>query len=195
MANNVVKFYRGLAASYNPITHAGGIYFATDTKKIIMNNAEYGGDSNKKVSDVALNANANGIVITYTDSTSTTLLLGKATVTADGLMSKEDKTKLDSLDLSRIKGSTVKVGVAITGGVEIGADQTVAAGMQALSDSIRTAVAGGITSLTSPDETITVTGTGTSRALAVNVSKLVSASSSIKVGDDGKLDMYWTEVK
>lgn len=99
------------------------------------------------------------------------------------------------LDLSGIKGSTVKVGVAITGGVEIGADQTVAAGMQALSDSIQTAVAGGITSLTSPDETITVTGTGTSRALAVNVSKLVSASSSIKVGDDGKLDMYWTEVE
>ena len=99
------------------------------------------------------------------------------------------------LDLSGVKGSTVKVGVAITGGAEIGADQTIAAGMQALSDSIRTAVAGGITSLTSPDETITVTGTGTSRALAVNVSKLVSASSSIKVGDDGKLDMYWTEVE
>lgn len=101
------------------------------------------------------------------------------------------------LDLSGIKGSTVKVGVSITGGAEIGADQTIAAGMQALSDSIRTAVAGGITSLTSPDETITVTSTGTdtSRALAVNVSKLVSASSSIKVGDDGKLDMYWAEVK
>lgn len=99
------------------------------------------------------------------------------------------------LDLSGVKGSTVKVGVSITGGAEIGADQTIAAGMQALSNSIRTAVAGGITSLTSPDETITVTGTGTSRALAVNVSKLVSASSSIKVGDDGKLDMYWIEVK
>jgi hypothetical protein len=99
------------------------------------------------------------------------------------------------LDLSGVKGSTVKVGVSITGGAEIGADQTIAAGMQALSDSIRTAVTGGITSLTSPDETITVTGIGTSRALAVNVSKLVSASSSIKVGGDGKLDMYWTEVK
>lgn len=98
------------------------------------------------------------------------------------------------VDLSGVKGSTVKVGVAITGGAEIGADQTIAAGMQALSDSIQTAVSGGITSLTSPDETITVTDTGTSRALAVNVSKLVSASSSIKVGDDGKLDMYWTEV-
>lgn len=98
---------------------------------------------------------------------------------------------------SSINSTQVKVGVAITGGAEIGADQTIAQGMQALSDSIRTAVAGGITSLTSPDGTITVTvtGTGTSRALAVNVSKLVSASSSIKVGDDGKLDMYWTEVK
>ena len=98
MANGVVKFYRGPQASYNSTSHADGIYFATDTKKIIMNGTEYGGDSNKKVSNVALNANANGIVITYTDSTSTTLLLGKATVTADGLMSKKDKAKLDSLD-------------------------------------------------------------------------------------------------
>ena len=97
MANSVVKFYRGPQASYNSTTHVDGIYFATDTKKIIMNGTEYGGDSNKKVSNVALNANANGIVITYTDSTSTTLLLGKATVTADGLMSKKDKAKLDSL--------------------------------------------------------------------------------------------------
>jgi hypothetical protein len=101
------------------------------------------------------------------------------------------------LDLSGVKGSTVKVGVAITGGAEIGVDQTIAAGMQALSDSIQTAVAGSITSLTSPDETITITGTGTgtSRGLAVNISKLVSTSSSIKVGDNGKLDMYWTEVE
>lgn len=94
------------------------------------------------------------------------------------------------LDLSGVKGSTVKVGVAITGGAEIGADQTIAAGMQALSDSIRTAVAGGITSLTSPDETVTVTGTDTSRGLAVNISKLVSSSSAIQIGEDNKLDLY-----
>lgn len=99
------------------------------------------------------------------------------------------------LDLSGIKGSTVKVGVSITGGAEIGAGQTIAAGMQALSDSIRTAVAGGITSLTSPDETITITSTGTSRGLAINTAKLVSTTSSIQVGDDGKLDMFWMEVK
>lgn len=99
------------------------------------------------------------------------------------------------LDLSGVKGSTVKVGVAITGGAEIGADQTIAAGMQALSDSIRTAVVGGITSLTSPDETVTVTGTGTSRGLAVNISKLVSSSSAIQIGEDGKLDLYWMEIE
>ena len=99
------------------------------------------------------------------------------------------------LDLSGVKGSTVKVGVAITGGAEIGADQTIAAGMQALSDSIRTAVTGGITSLTSPDETVTVTGTGTSRGLAVNISKLVSSSSAIQIGEDNKLDLYWIEIE
>lgn len=99
------------------------------------------------------------------------------------------------LDLSGVKGSTVKVGVAITGGAEIGADQTIAAGMQALSDSIRTAVAGGITSLTSPDETVTVTGTGTSRGLAVNISKLVPSSSAIQIGEDNKLDLYWMEIE
>ena len=99
------------------------------------------------------------------------------------------------LDLSGIKGSTVKVGVAITGGAEIGADQTVAEGMKALSDSIKTAVAGGITSITSPDNTIKVTSKGTSIGLAVDMSKLVSTSSSIQVGTDGKLDIFWSEIK
>lgn len=99
------------------------------------------------------------------------------------------------VDLSGVKGSTIKVGTAITGGVEIGADQTVAAGLQALSDSIKTAVSGGITSITSPDNTIKVTGEGTSRGLAVDMSKLVSTSSSIQIGTDGKLDIFWSEIE
>lgn len=102
MANSVVKFYRGKQASYNSATHANGIYFATDTKKILMNGQEYGGDSNKKVADVALNTAGNGIVITYTDSTSSTLLLKTATTSDDGLMSKADKAKLDQLDFDTI---------------------------------------------------------------------------------------------
>lgn len=96
---------------------------------------------------------------------------------------------------SSINSTQVKVGVAITGGAEIGADQTVAEGMKALSDSIKTAVAGGITSITSPDNTIKVTGEGTSRGLAVDMSKLVSTSSSIQVGTDGKLDIFWSEIE
>lgn len=99
------------------------------------------------------------------------------------------------VDLSGVKGSTVKVGVAITGGAEIGADQTVAEAMKALSDSIKTAVAGGITSITSPDNTIKVTGEGASRGLAVDMSKLVSTSSSIQVGTDGKFDIFWSEIE
>lgn len=98
MANKVVKFYRGLSTAYNPTTHADGIFFTTDTHKIIMNNIAYGGDSDKKVSDVQLNSTANGIIITYTDDTTATLDFGKASSTIDGLMSKEDKAKLDSLD-------------------------------------------------------------------------------------------------
>jgi hypothetical protein len=95
---------------------------------------------------------------------------------------------------ARVAGNNIKVGVAITGGAEIGADQTVAEGMKALSDSIKTAVAGGITSITSPDNTIKVTGEGTSRGLAVDMSKLVSTSSSIQIGTDGKLDIFWSEI-
>lgn len=97
--------------------------------------------------------------------------------------------------ISSITGEKIKVGMAITGGAEIGADQTVAEGMKALSDSIKTAVAGGITSITSPDNTIKVTGVGTSRGLAVDMSKLVSTSSSIQVGTDGKLNIFWSEIE
>lgn len=96
---------------------------------------------------------------------------------------------------ARVAGNNIKVGVAITGGAEIGADQTVAEGMKALSDSIKTAVAGGITSITSPDNTIKVTGEGTSRGLAVDMSKLVSTSSSIQIGTDNKLDIFWSEIE
>lgn len=96
---------------------------------------------------------------------------------------------------ARVAGNNIKVGVAITGGAEIGADQTVAEGMKALSDSIKTAVAGGITSITSPDNTIKVTGEGTSRGLAVDMSKLVSTNSSIQIGTDGKLDIFWLEIE
>lgn len=117
----------------------------------------------------------------------------KIDTVSDNILAKSESGL--RVNRARVAGNNIKVGVAITGGAEIGADQTVAEGMKALSDSIKTAVVGGITSLTSPDETITITSTGTSRGLAINTAKLVSTTSSIQVGDDGKLDMFWMEVE
>ena len=126
-----------------------------------------------------------GEAITISEENTIDLKLDAAT---DSALSKSaDGLKLD---LTGLKGSTIKIGTAITGGVDVGADQTIVAGMQALSNSIQTAVSGGITSLTSPDETLTISGSGTSRSLVVNVAKIVSANSAIQVGTDGKLDIF-----
>lgn len=38
-----VNFYRGLSSKYDSTAHADGIYFATDTRKILMNGQAYGG--------------------------------------------------------------------------------------------------------------------------------------------------------
>ena len=42
----MINFYRGLESSYKPSVHGDGIYFATDTLKIIHNNQNYSGSSN-----------------------------------------------------------------------------------------------------------------------------------------------------
>ena len=51
----ILKFYRGLEASYSPVTHADGIYFCTDSGKIKLNGKQYGGaDTGKTVKDAEL---------------------------------------------------------------------------------------------------------------------------------------------
>lgn len=160
-----------------------GLISDTDLNQIRTNKADIenlqtsvGGKQEALTEGQAISITEENVIDVKLDSTSDEAL----SKSAEGL----------KLDLSGVKGSTVKVGVAITGGAEIGADQTVAEGMKALSDSIKDAVAGGITSITSPDDTIKVTGKGISRGLAVDMSKLVSTSSSIQVGTDGKLDIF-----
>ena len=39
----MINFYRGLESSYKPSVHGDGIYFATDTLKIIHDNKNYSG--------------------------------------------------------------------------------------------------------------------------------------------------------
>lgn len=64
----ILKFYRGLEASYNAGTHADGIYFCTDTGKIMLNGKQYGGSSAKTVADVTLEESV--LKVKYTDSSS-----------------------------------------------------------------------------------------------------------------------------
>lgn len=64
----ILKFYRGLEASYNASTHVDGIYFCTDTGKIMLNGKQYGGSSAKTVADVTLEGSV--ITVKYTDSSS-----------------------------------------------------------------------------------------------------------------------------
>lgn len=64
----ILKFYRGSEASYNAGTHADGIYFCTDTGKIMLNGKQYGGSSAKTVADVTLEESV--LKVTYTDSSS-----------------------------------------------------------------------------------------------------------------------------
>lgn len=64
----ILKFYRGLEASYSSTTHADGLYFCTDTGKIMLNGKQYGGSSEKTVKDVTLEESV--LKVTYTDSSS-----------------------------------------------------------------------------------------------------------------------------
>ena len=64
----ILKFYRGLEASYSSATHADGIYFCTDTGKIMLNGKQYGGSSAKTVADVTLEESV--LKVKYTDSSS-----------------------------------------------------------------------------------------------------------------------------
>jgi len=64
----VLKFYRGLEAKYSSVTHADGIYFCTDSHKIMLNGEQYGGSSSKTVEDVTLDGST--LTIHYTDTSS-----------------------------------------------------------------------------------------------------------------------------
>lgn len=46
------KFYRGLKSKYDMFKHGQGIYFATDTKEILMNGAPYTGTLKASMDDV-----------------------------------------------------------------------------------------------------------------------------------------------
>lgn len=61
MAEKKFKFYRGLKARYDAASkHLDAIYFATDTKELLMNGTNYGGGG---ITDVRFDKNSNKLII------------------------------------------------------------------------------------------------------------------------------------
>ena len=94
-----------------------------------------------------------------------------------------------------LSGVSVKVGKAITEGASIAEEDTIADALETLAGAIQTAQAGGITTIGSTDQSITVSGAGNTRDLKVNVASLVKADSSSIAVQDGKLDLVWIDVE
>lgn len=94
-----------------------------------------------------------------------------------------------------LSGVLVKVGKAITEGASIAEEDTIADALETLAGAIQTAQAGGITTIGSTDQTITVSGAGNTRDLKVNVANIVKTSDSSLINDGGKLDLAWIEVE
>lgn len=92
-----VKFYRGLKEKYNESTHLDGIYFATDTFEIIVNNKTYGGTKSATVSEISYDEPSHKFTIFKGDGSSVELSLPVTDGTNAGLMSAEDKKKLDAV--------------------------------------------------------------------------------------------------
>lgn len=100
-----VKFYRGLKEKYNESTHLDGVYFATDTFEIIVNNKTYGGTKSATVSEISYDEPSHKFTIVKGDGSSVELSLPVTDGTNAGLMSAEDKKKLDTV----IDGSNVSL--------------------------------------------------------------------------------------
>lgn len=94
-----------------------------------------------------------------------------------------------------LNGTLVKVGQEITEGATISAEATIADALETLAGAIQTAQAGGITTIGSTGQTITVSGAGNTRNIDVNVTNIVKTSSSSLIVDEGKLDLAWVEVE
>lgn len=101
----LVKFYRGLRQNYNVMAHLDGLYFALDTKEVLVNGDAYGyypGD-HREVESVDYTA-PDTIVITYTNGESDTVTLQQAEAgdsvenSKAGIIGKEDIHKLSQIE-------------------------------------------------------------------------------------------------
>lgn len=158
--------------------------------KDVVGNAE--GGLVKDVTDLQTQVAADNVT-----SIDTTAESGVAL--AAGSVAKSVKVTVNAATLAgavapNLSGVSVKVGKAITEGASIAEEDTIADALETLAGAIQTAQAGGITTIGSTDQTITVSGAGNTRDIKVNVANIVKASGSSLINDSGKLDLAWIEV-
>lgn len=87
-----IPHYRGAKEKYDKSKHGDGIFFTTDTHEIIANDATYGGGSIREWSI------SNGVLnITMTSGETYQIDFPTASATEKGMMSSEDKSRIDSI--------------------------------------------------------------------------------------------------
>lgn len=96
-----IKFLRGLKSKYNPELFKDYIYFAVDTKEIVVNGVSYGSTYDQEhlnsIISVSKGQSNSELVFTHRDGSLSIFTIPLASHTEDGLMSKEDKIILDDL--------------------------------------------------------------------------------------------------
>lgn len=155
----------------------------TDLKDVVGNE---GAGLVKDVADLQAQVAADNVTSIDTTASSGVAL-------AIGSVAKSVKVTVNAATLAaavapNLSGVSVKVGKAITEGASIAEEDTIADALETLAGAIQTAQAGGITTIGSTDQSITVSGAGNTRDLKVNVASLVKENSSI-ASQDGKLDL------
>ena len=106
-----VQFIKGPVASYSAENYAGAIYFATDEKKIYVDGIAYGGDIDTTRIVSGITWSEGKLYVQYLDGTMTAMDpdIPVATTTTAGLMSTEDKIKLDGIkDVEFVYDSAVE---------------------------------------------------------------------------------------
>ena len=109
---NKLRFYKGLKEKYSLSAHGAGIFFPTNTSEIIHNGIAYGVQDGYATQEFVLEAlknfpntaiyktESNEIIFQNSNSGKIiySITIPIATKDNDGLLSKEDKQKLDLLE-------------------------------------------------------------------------------------------------
>lgn len=119
-----MNFYKGKKALYNKEVHNDGIFFTTDTNEIIANEFIYGGNSGSGGSSGASITSwtlENGVLtLVMSSGDNVVITFDEASETTKGLMSTEDKKKLNSLEenlnkkVDKVEGKSLVDDIQIT---------------------------------------------------------------------------------